>query len=274
MSAVLARAVAVVAAVLLTAGCTSSGSDDPPAASPSPAESTATAPPEPEQPRPKTGQCHRLSPRTAVAPTHPARPVACRRNHTAQTFFVGTLDLSPGGTPVSIDAPEVQRQMAATCPKRLLRHLKITPKELRLTMARAIWFTPTVEDAAAGADWFRCDLVVVAAPDVLMRLPRRTAGSGDLPGFAMCATAEPGTKQFRRVACARKHAWTAIATVDLPGKALPNPQAASARMEPACRDAAREHADDPLAFRWSEERPTKQQWRAGQRYGICWVPAG
>jgi hypothetical protein len=32
-------------------------------------------------------------------------------------------------------------------------------------------------------------------------------------------------------------------------------------------------ADDPLDFTWSQESPTREQWDAGQRYGICWVPA-
>ena len=31
-------------------------------------------------------------------------------------------------------------------------------------------------------------------------------------------------------------------------------------------------AADPLDFTWSQESPTREQWDAGQRYGICWVP--
>jgi hypothetical protein len=40
-----------------------------------------------------------------------------------------------------------------------------------------------------------------------------------------------------------------------------------------CRDEARARSSDPLDLTWSEERPTRAQWGAGRRYGICWVPA-
>lgn len=267
----------LVVTLALLSGCSTSPSEEEPGSSPAPSSSstssaTPTATPTPEQPRPRTGECHRLSPTTAVAPTTQLPPTTCKRPHTAETVFVGRLDLERNGRTLAVDSPAAQRNPAETCPRRVAAHLGITPAEMRLTMARAVWFTPTVADAEAGAGWFRCDLVVVAAPDVLMRLPRRTAGSGDLPAIAMCATAEPGTRAFSRVACARKHAWEAIATVDLPGPGFPAAGVVADRMEPACREAARERSDDPLEFRWAEERPTKKQWQAGQRYGICWAP--
>jgi hypothetical protein len=44
-------------------------------------------------------------------------------------------------------------------------------------------------------------------------------------------------------------------------------------MEGPCGDVARARAADPLDFTWSQEVPTREQWDAGQHYGICWVPA-
>ena len=89
----------------------------------------------------------------------------------------------------------------------------------------------------------------------------------------MCATAAPGTQAFRRVGCGARHAWLAVATVDIPGRKLPTKAAVADRMEEPCGDVARSRADDPLDFTWSQESPTQEQWAAGQRYGICWVPA-
>ena len=63
-----------------------------------------------------------------------------------------------------------------------------------------------------------------------------------------------------------------VATVDIPGPRLPRPDAVADRMDPTCRDAAADSADDPLDFTWSQEIPTREQWDTGQRYGICWVP--
>ena len=89
----------------------------------------------------------------------------------------------------------------------------------------------------------------------------------------MCATAAPGTQAFQRVGCGAEHAWEAVSTVDIPGRKLPTKAAAADRMDGPCRDAARARAADPLDFTWSQESPTQEQWDAGQRYGICWVPA-
>ena len=273
------RAVLAALGVLLVmSGCTTPSDKDggPTSSSPTTTSTvtpTPTAAPTPTQPRPRAGQCHRLSLAQAVAPTTGSKPVKCRRPHTAETFFVGRLDLTSSGQSVTVDSAAAQAQPATACPRRAASHLQISPAQLRLTMARAVWFTPSVADGDAGAAWFRCDLVVVAGPGVLMRLPERTAGRGDLPAIAMCATAEPGTAGFDRVACARKHSWEAVASVDLGGPKFPPADEVSARMEPACRAAARARAADPLEFRWSEERPTRQQWGAGQHYGICWIPA-
>jgi hypothetical protein len=261
-------------AVLVLAGCTSS--PEPAAETPAPSESsspTETVRPDPG-PTPKVGECHALTFRQAVAVVGRTEPVACRRKHTAQTYFVGRLRLeTPAGTTRRVDSDAAQRQARTTCTARLPRHLGITARELRLKTVRAVWFTPSPTRAEAGADWFRCDVVAVAAPRQLLALPRQTKGWGDAPVVAMCATAAPGTKAFRRVGCGAKHSWVAVATVDIPGRKLPAPGAIADRMDGPCGDVARARADDPLDFTWSQESPTKEQWDAGQRYGICWVPA-
>jgi hypothetical protein len=268
----IARPAAALAGLLLVAGCTSGGDGSPQQPTETtPSPSTAVQP-TPSQPVPAVGECRAYGLKAAVAPVSRVEPRSCRRQHTAETFFVGRLDLVRGGHRLAVDSPAVQAQPAQRCTEGLSRHLRATPRELRLTMAQALWFTPSVDDATAGADWFRCDVVVVAAPDRLLPLPRRTAGM-PLERIAMCATAEPGTSGFTRVVCSRRHSWRAVATVDLPGAKVPAPAVAADRMESACRDAARARASDPLDFEWSQESPTRQQWEAGRRWGICWAPA-
>ena len=259
---------------LALAGCSSSPESPDPASaptseasSPSPTAKVAADP----GPRPKVGECHALTWKQAVAPEARIAPVRCTKPHAAQTFAVGRLDLDAGT--LAVDSVTVQQRVQRTCTERLPRHLALAPRDLRLTMAQAVWFTPTVEQVEAGAAWFRCDAVVVAAQKTLQRLPPRREGWGAAPAIAMCATAEPGTKAFARVTCGSTHSWMAVSTVDLPGAKLPRPQQVQARMDPICRDAARARASDPLSFTWSQESPTPEQWEAGQRYGICWAPA-
>ena len=271
------RAAALLVAALVLAGCTTSPTEDAP--DPAPASSSLAAtpsetPPPDPGPEPKVGECHALSFNQAVAVVGRTEPVACGRKHTAQTYFVGRLRLgTPAGRTRRVDSEAAQRQARTTCTSRLPRHLGIAPRDLRLTMARAVWFTPSPQRAEAGADWFRCDVVAVAAPRSLLRLPLRTRGWGDAPAVAMCATAAPGTKGFRRVACGARHSWVAVSTVDIPGRRLPAAGVVADRMDGPCGDVARDRAADPLDFTWSQEVPTREQWDAGQRDGICWVPA-
>ncbi|PKH42828.1 Septum formation [Nocardioides alpinus] len=276
MTRLRARAATVVAALILT-GCSASPSEPAdPSASPSPSvtETPSEAVPPDPGPTPRVGECHALTFRQAVAVVGRTEAVACRRKHTAQTYFVGRLRLeTPAGSTRRVDSDAAQRQARTTCQSRLPRHLGITPRELRLTMAQAVWFTPSATRAEAGADWFRCDVVAVAGPRALLPQPRRTKGWGDAPVLAMCATAAPGSQAFRRVSCGAQHAWAAVATVDIPGRRLPPQAAVADRMEAPCGDVARARADDPLDFTWTQEIPTGEQWDAGQRYGICWVPA-
>ena len=268
-----ARLLTGLALVLALVGCSSGsetsapvsspGSDDP---APSATETVVADP----GPRPRVGECHALSWRQALAPEAQVDPVRCREPHTAQTFAVGRLDLDSGA--LAVGSAEVQRRVQRTCTDRLPHHLGASPRELRLSMAQVVWFTPDVEQVGAGASWFRCDVVVVAAQRKLLRLPRRTKGWGATPAIAMCATAEPGTAGFARVTCGSRHSWVAVSTVDLPGARLPRRQQVRARMDQVCRDAARTRASDPLSFAWSQESPTQEQWDAGRRYGICWTP--
>lgn len=275
---------ALLAALLLAApaltGC--SGDDNTPeptapSTSASPSESAAASPSpsavvSPE--RPDRAGCHLLSYDEAIAPVVAGTDVPCGQRHTAQTFKIGRLDLVSDGHLRAVDSPDVQADVARTCTSLLGDHVGGTVEDRRLSMVQAVWFTPSVEEAAAGADWFRCDVVALASAGELLPLPRTTRGlvaSSDR--FAMCSTAEPGTKAFERVPCGvGDHSWRAISTVDLPGSAYPSAAQAGSRMEPACRSDARAQAADSLDFTWSEERPTQAQWDAGQRYGVCWVP--
>ena len=73
-------------------------------------------------------------------------------------------------------------------------------------------------------------------------------------------------------AATSRQTWSIrAATVDIPGRKLPTRDAVAARMDQVCRDVAADATDD-LDFTWSQESPTREQWDAGQRYGICWVP--
>jgi hypothetical protein len=274
-------AIALLAALVLTA-C-SSGTDRP-ASTPTPSATTPTATPgepptrAPEPPpAPPADSCYRLSYDQAVAPTARAEPVPCRDDHTAETFHVGRLERVLDGRLLAVDSRRLQQQVASTCPRLLPEHVGGTEEQRRLSMLRSVWFTPTLQQSDAGADWFRCDAVALAGESELLRLNGSLSGVLDSEAgrdrVGMCGTAEPGTEGFERVACSRSHSWRALRSVTLPGPDYPGEDAAQRAGEEPCKAAARAAAPDPLDFRWGYEWPTSGQWNAGQTYGICWAPA-
>ena len=188
------------------------------------------------------------------------------------TFAVGDLHPVVDGHLLAVDSERVQAQVATQCPGRLSSFVGGTPDDLRLSMLRAVWFTPSVEESDAGADWFRCDVIAVASDGRLAPLATAMGGVlGTTAGrdrFGMCGTAQPGTPAFKRVICSTGHSWRAIRVVHFSTTKYPGPGAAQAAGQTICKDAGQAVAADQLDFTWSYEWPTAAQWNAGRRYGL------
>ena len=141
-----------------------------------------------------------------------------------------------------------------------------------------VWFSPTLEEADAGARWYRCDLVAFGKGEELARqegsVPRGVLSNGGLARFGLCGTAAPGSDGFERVLCSLPHTWRAIATIELAGgEDYPGEAAVRSGGDSECQDLVRELEDFALTFTYGWEWPTKAQWRAGQRHGFCWAQA-
>jgi Septum formation len=260
--------------VLLTAltGCSSGSSDS--AEKPSGSASASSAPPAPEPPQ--AGSCHALSFVKAGLPVDSSDPVPCRGSHTTQTFKVGTLAGLFDGHLLAVDSPAVQARLGKTCVKALPAYLGGDQTTQRLGRLGAVWFGPSLEQADAGADWYRCDVIGLRKENSLISLPRTMKGSLDAPDaldrFGTCGTAAPDAPVFERVVCADKHSWRAIDVVDLPASTRYLAKDAAATGDATCKDVAAKRANGALKYTWSFEWPSRTQWAAGQRYGYCWVP--
>ncbi|KRB77375.1 hypothetical protein ASE01_11685 [Nocardioides sp. Root190] len=225
---------------------------------------------------PATGACYPLPFETAVAPTSEIAPVPCTKAHTSETVAVGTIDALVGGHLVAVDSARVQAQVATSCPQALTTYVGGNLESLRLSMIRPVWFTPTVEDSDAGADWYRCDAVLLAGTSELAELTTTLKGAlasaKSRKRYAMCGTAAPDAKDFQRVLCTAKHSWRAIDVVVFREGAYPGEKKVRAAGRSQCEDAAADVAEDPLVFEWGYEWPTKEQWEMGQMFGRCWSP--
>ncbi len=273
-----ASVLAAAVTALLLAGCSGGGSDDADAPVPSPSVSVTPTPsaaaPLPKPPRER--DCYRLDYDEAVAPTVEVPPTPCARKHTSVTVAVGPLDAVVDGHLLAVDSKRVRNQVAATCPDRFADFVGGSEDDRRLSMLRPVWFTPTVEQSDAGESWYRCDGVAVAGDERLAPIVGRLRGAlDDQDGrdrYAMCGTAAPGTDGFERVICSADHSWRAVATVPFDGDKYPGVEQVRAAGDEPCKDAGANAADGALDYKWGYEWPTAEQWRAGQTYGLCWVP--
>ena len=292
MSRLRALLVLLVAAALLT-GCTggspsgSSSTRSPggsttastsPSSASSPSSSAAApsialpAPPPPDA-------CYWLTPPQLTQATNGSAPVSCRGPHTARTIFVGRLDTVVDGHAVAVDSARVQRQLATTCPRRLAAYVGGSPATRALSRFNVVWYSPSLDQSDRGADWFRCDLIAFGRGQLLAELPAATLRGvlqrpAALADYGLCGTAAPGAPGFERVICGRPHSWRALSTVPLAGgRSYPGVATVRRAGDADCRARARAQASDSLKFSYGWEWPTGDQWRAGQHYGYCWVPA-
>jgi hypothetical protein len=271
-----ATALVALAALSGCGGGSSDGSAGTPAVSPLPSASSSTLD-SVEAERPEPGDCHQMTLADVTASSAAGTSSDCQHRPTAITVAVGRLAVK--GKPVAADSPAAQQLMERTCRPKAAAWLGTDPRTLRLSRLTAIWFTPTPAQVDAGAQWFRCDVVGFDRGNHLIGFPAPYDLKGSLRSdkgfarYALCGTAKPGTKGFDRVACSLKHSWKAIATVDLKGgKAYPGTAKVRDEGSSTCRDKANA-ATDATRYDYGWEWPTAQQWRAGQRYGFCWVPA-
>lgn len=260
------------------AGC--SGDDDTPDPAPT-STPTATATPPTPPPRatparvPAAAACYRLTYRQAVSPTNGAPAVSCRQPHTSQTYAVGRVDNVVGGHLLAIDSTRVQEGVATTCPDALGEVVGGTLEDQRLSMLRSVWFTPSLDQAAKGAAWYRCDVVALAGAEDLVDVRGSLAGvlatTEGRDRYGMCGTASPGARSFERVPCSAAHTWRAFSVIDLDPGRYPGAQAVD-EAGSGCEDAAAGVAADPLDYEWAYEGPDADQWAAGQTFIRCWAP--
>ncbi len=276
------RRLALLVIVLLALAACTSDDDKEPSADPSPTTSSPTVatPAPPPPPAPAVGACYRLSYDEAVAPTSEDPPAPCDTGHTTQTFAVGQLDLVSNGHLLAIDSDAVRAEVAHRCPPRLAAYVGATEAQLRLSLLRPVWFTPTIEQSDAGAAWYRCDVIALSGDKSVAKIDHDLSGELAKPAgraeFALCGTAQPGTAEFTRVLCREDHSWKAISVIDLANRSddggYPGEQKVKDAGQDVCADAARAIASDALDYEWGYEWPTKGQWSAGQTYGRCWSP--
>ena len=183
------------------------------------------------------------------------------------------LDTVVDGHLLAVDSDRVQRAGGAGAARTGSREfVGGTADQRRLSMLRAVWFTPDASRSPTRAPTGSAATSSRVAGDRQLAPARRGRLAGVLDdaaggtATACAAPPSPATPGFERVICSRgAHAGGRSRTVDLRRRRLPRRGRASAT--PARRPArtpAGAAAEDPLDYQWGYEWPTAEQWDAGQ----------
>ncbi len=278
-----ARVLALLACIIVfIAGCTgddSSDSGDSTASdAPSASESTSTTAPPPPPP-PKPNRCYNLAKADVSSASNDAAPVSCKAVHTAQTYLVGTLPKKlTGDGPV--DSKAIADTVTQRCDKAFPEHVGGDDETRTLARVHPVWFVPTEDEMGLGARWFRCDVTAVKAGGAAAKLPQKSKGmlatDDALDRWGTCAPADASHPETEATLCSQDHGIRAISVIELGGDEEPWPGSESLESQGSeCEPAVRDYLDNSagaLSLRWTY--PSKQQWKDGRRYGLCWSDTG
>ncbi|MET3960366.1 hypothetical protein ABIE44_000300 [Marmoricola sp. OAE513] len=222
---------------------------------------------------PRVGACRDLSARDLTRASNDGKPVACAKEHTAQTFLVGEL---PRSTGTAYDDKGHAGYVYAACTKAFGSYLGADESMVMRSRLSWAWFRPSERGWDKGARWFRCDVVGGPQDATSLRpLPEEAEGmfGTDLPdAWFTCADGESvstGTK----VACTEPHTWRAVTTVKIgqPDDAYPGDRLAEVRSRDYCKDSVRGWLGYPPDFEFGYSWFREDHWDGGNRRAVCWA---
>jgi hypothetical protein len=222
---------------------------------------------------PKVGSCRDLRAADVARPTNSSPTVACSRQHTAQTFWVGSL---PDSTGTSYDDKRHGAFVYAACSQAFRTYLNVDESlAMRIRLSWA-WFRPSERGWGRGARWFRCD--VVGGPDGATRLgalPTELKGlftTGQPDTWSSCARGAAFASSTK-VACSQPHDWRAISTIKVgqPEDPYPGDRIVQVRSRDLCSDWIGAWSHYPTEYEYAYTWFHEAEWSAGNRRSICWT---
>jgi hypothetical protein len=291
------RAVAVLAAAVVLAGCGGAADlveSDPTAApsvtepaspdSPSPTDETPTqSTPSTEpaaNPQPKVGECRRTDPSVGVigSTTEVRRPVPCGETHNAETYFVGLMNESMQAAARQGKGNMLRAQVAGICNRKLAEWLGAPDADVVLSVFEFIVGAPPPATVSPKMRWFSCDVYAIRTQKVmrLIALPRTTQGlleSSKAGAWARCNRGDLGSGRTNNVVCTRPHTDRAVAAFvlgDLDAE-YPGSETLDNRLSKKCIGGVRAYLDTAASFPFGYTWPGRKQWNTGDRWGICYA---
>lgn len=248
---------AAVSGLLLLAGC--SDSEPEPlsgvmgaAVSPSPTEPSQ----DPLAGAPLDGACYRMSFARTESRTNDSKPVDCYDDHTTMTYHVGRFSKD---TVVS-DYAKVQKK----CQGKFREATGLDRGEQLSSVLRWAWFEPTTAQWAAGARWFRCDVIAVSQNRMKL-LPSGGAPlfHDDLEDKYLRCIRRNGEEGVH-VTCDKPHQYRWAGFFTVPDKKYPGRERVMALADEKCPSIVNTQS-------WWITWALESAWEAGERRVSCFT---
>jgi hypothetical protein len=223
---------------------------------------------------PGVGDCRVLTPADIAAPSNDGPVVACDEPHTAETFRVGRFDedVAEAGW----DDPALGAAVHDDCRRRWVRFIGADESLALRTLLDWAWFRPAEEQWAAGARWFRCDVVSGTGSSAALRaLPRTTRGVllGRPDDRWLACVDGPTVTGATPVPCSEPHTWRAVTTVVVGEEEdrFPGDRVVEVVSRDFCRESVLAWLDYPLEYEFGYTWYHEAEWEQGNRRSVCWA---
>jgi hypothetical protein len=223
---------------------------------------------------PKLGACRALVPDDIAHASNATAPIACTSEHTAETYSVGTFPADLAGE--EPDDQALGSYVYDRCQSRFRRFLGGDESlVLRSTMTWA-WFRPTKEAWAAGAHWYRCDVVGGGEQSKsFVKLPETAKGLllGRPDDHWLVCVDGPSVSGSVKIPCSAPHTWRAVTTISLGkgGDDYPGDRVVEVRTRDFCSRSVAAWLNYPIDYDYGYTWFHEAEWKAGNRRSICWA---
>lgn len=224
---------------------------------------------------PELGTCRVLAPDDVEAATNESLAVGCGKDHTAETFAIGSFPSRFKAT--GYHAPELGRYVYSVCNKAFVRFLGGDESMAMRSLTSWAWFGPSKAGWAKQARWYRCDVVGGLATATSYRpLPDTAKGllSARPPEHWMMCARGATVVDSAKVPCASAHDWRAVTTIKLgqPKDPYPGDRIAQIRSQQYCSDSVGAWLNYPATnYDYGVTVFHRAEWKAGNRRSICWA---
>ncbi|MFL6062751.1 MAG: septum formation family protein [Marmoricola sp.] len=222
---------------------------------------------------PALGACRDLSAADLTEPSNADAVVPCTRDHTAQTFAIGTL---PASTGTSWTDRRHGTWIYTTCTRAFQAFVGADDSLAMRSQLSWAWFRPSQRGWDRGARWYRCD-VVGGPPETkhLRDLPTDAKGLllGAPPDAWMTCALGPAVAGSTKVPCTETHTWRAVTTVKvgLPTDPYPGDRIVEVRSRDYCQESVGGWMHYPPAYDYGFTWFKEDRWSIGNRRSICWA---